>query len=216
MEVFFALYPYSLRKIKGIFVLGKPEVSVVAFASHDFDVYHLGDALTKKGWHLNTLQFPSRFVFTVSFSHSVFRTVPNSIIINCTWQWRRLLQATCSQGLLPLRREREDLETRLVFNTLYSQMFYQIYTDLINRILKIMKWKLCICPWLICCISIFCSIHICVTALNTQPGVADQFIKDVRECTAALLKDPAAKSSGMVRYSVSTNKWNKTNLTCGW
>ncbi|XP_058971919.2 sphingosine-1-phosphate lyase 1 [Pocillopora verrucosa] len=90
----------GLRKIKGIFVLGKPEVSVVAFASHDFDVYHLGDALTKKGWHLNTLQFPS-------------------------------------------------------------------------------------------------SIHICVTALNTQPGVADQFIKDVRECTAALLKDPAAKSSGM-------------------
>lgn len=90
----------GLRKIKGIFVLGKPEVSVVAFASHNFDVYHLGDALTKKGWHLNTLQFPS-------------------------------------------------------------------------------------------------SIHICVTALNTQPGVADQFIKDVRECTAALLKDPAAKSSGM-------------------
>lgn len=106
-KFFFALYPYSLRKIKGIFVLGKPEVSVVAFASHDFDVYHLGDALTKKGWHLNTLQFPSRFVFAVSFSHSVFRTVPNSIIINCTWQWRRLLQATCSQGLLLLRRERE-------------------------------------------------------------------------------------------------------------
>ncbi|PFX17489.1 Sphingosine-1-phosphate lyase 1 [Stylophora pistillata] len=90
----------GLRKIKGVYVLGKPEVSVVAFASHDFDVYHLGDALTKKGWHLNTLQFPS-------------------------------------------------------------------------------------------------SIHICVTYLNTQPGVADQFIKDVRECTAAILKDPSAKSSGM-------------------
>ena len=47
-------------------MLGKPEVSVVAFASNDFDIYQLGDALTKRGWNLNSLQFPSRFVFLVS------------------------------------------------------------------------------------------------------------------------------------------------------
>ena len=43
-------------------MLGEPEVSIVAFASRDFDVYLLSDALTKRGWNLNSLQFPSRFV----------------------------------------------------------------------------------------------------------------------------------------------------------
>ena len=60
-----SLLHYSLRKIKGIYVLGKPEVSVVAFGSNDFDIYRLGDALTKRGWNLNSLQFPARFVFEV-------------------------------------------------------------------------------------------------------------------------------------------------------
>ena len=48
-------------------------------------------------------------------------------------------------------------------------------------------------------ICLFCSIHICVTYLNTQEGVADLFVKDVRECTAEILKDPVVKTSGMVR-----------------
>ncbi|CAH3170637.1 unnamed protein product [Porites lobata] len=90
----------GLRKIKGIYVLGKPEVSVVAFASNDFDIYQLGDALTKRGWNLNSLQFPS-------------------------------------------------------------------------------------------------SIHFCVTYLNTQAGVAELFLKDVKECCAKLLNDPQAKTEGM-------------------
>ena len=45
----------------------------------------------------------------------------------------------------------------------------------------------------------FSSIHICVTYLNTQAGVADLFVKDVRECTAEILKDSSVKTSGMVR-----------------
>lgn len=53
MEVFFVLYFYSLWKIKGIFVFGKFEVSVVAFVLYDFDVYYLGDVFIKKGWYLN-------------------------------------------------------------------------------------------------------------------------------------------------------------------
>ena len=41
-------------------VLGKPMVSVVAFESIDpvIDVYDIGDAMSKKGWHLNSLQEP--------------------------------------------------------------------------------------------------------------------------------------------------------------
>ena len=49
-----------VRKISGLFVFGKPEVSVVAMGSNDFDIFRLSNALTTKGWNLNTLQYPSR------------------------------------------------------------------------------------------------------------------------------------------------------------
>lgn len=52
---------HRVSKIKGIFVFGEPEVSVVAIGSDDFDIFHLSNALTSKGWNLNTLQFPSRY-----------------------------------------------------------------------------------------------------------------------------------------------------------
>ncbi|XP_048126528.1 sphingosine-1-phosphate lyase 1 isoform X1 [Alosa alosa] len=90
----------AMRKIDGIFVFGKPEVSVVAIGSDVFDIYRLSNALTAKGWNLNTLQFPS-------------------------------------------------------------------------------------------------SIHICVTVLHTQPGVADQFISDVRELVGNIMKNPKEKTTGM-------------------
>ncbi|XP_020612836.1 sphingosine-1-phosphate lyase 1-like [Orbicella faveolata] len=113
----------GLRKIKGIYVLGKPEVSVVAFGSKDFDIYRLADALTKRHWHLNSLQFPS-------------------------------------------------------------------------------------------------SIHICVTYLNTQVGVADHFVKDVRECTAEILKDSSVKTSGMAAiYGMSQSIPDRSivsELACGF
>ncbi|KAJ5054145.1 uncharacterized protein L3040_000427 [Drepanopeziza brunnea f. sp. 'multigermtubi'] len=39
-------------------VLGHPLVSVVAFSSKTLDVYDIADAMTAKGWHLNSLQSP--------------------------------------------------------------------------------------------------------------------------------------------------------------
>ena len=42
-------------------MFGDPEVSVVALGSDVFDIFRLSNALTSKGWNLNTLQFPSRF-----------------------------------------------------------------------------------------------------------------------------------------------------------
>ena len=49
-----------MRKIEGLFVFGDPEVSVVAMGSDEFDIFRLSNALTGKGWNLNTLQYPSR------------------------------------------------------------------------------------------------------------------------------------------------------------
>ncbi|XP_051504453.1 sphingosine-1-phosphate lyase 1-like isoform X2 [Myxocyprinus asiaticus] len=90
----------GIRKVEGVFVFGDPEVSVVALGSNVFDIFRLSNALTSKGWNLNTLQFPS-------------------------------------------------------------------------------------------------SIHICVTMLHTQPGVAEQFINDVKKEVAIIMKNPNEKTTGM-------------------
>jgi len=39
-------------------IIGRPLVSVVAFTSKTLDVYDIADAMTSKGWHLNSLQDP--------------------------------------------------------------------------------------------------------------------------------------------------------------
>ena len=44
----------------------------------------------------------------------------------------------------------------------------------------------------------FSSIHLCVTHLTTKEGVADSFLKDVRECCASLMKEPHNNKEGMV------------------
>ncbi|XP_050394142.1 sphingosine-1-phosphate lyase 1 [Patella vulgata] len=49
----------GMKEIKGIFVFGDPQVSVVGIGSDDFNIFNLSDALAKKGWNLNPLQFPS-------------------------------------------------------------------------------------------------------------------------------------------------------------
>lgn len=90
----------EIRKIKGVFVFGDPEVSVVAIGSDVFDIFRLSNALTTKGWNLNTLQYPS-------------------------------------------------------------------------------------------------SIHICCTVLHTKSGVADQFVRDVKEQVAIIMKNPKEKTTGM-------------------
>lgn len=39
-------------------ILGHPLVSVVAFKSNTLDIYDIADAMSEKGWHLNSLQNP--------------------------------------------------------------------------------------------------------------------------------------------------------------
>ena len=48
----------ELRKIPGIHVMGTPTMSVFAMASEEINIYQLNDAMVKRGWSLNPLQFP--------------------------------------------------------------------------------------------------------------------------------------------------------------
>ena len=45
-------------KIEGLRVLGDPQLSVIAWASDHLDIYALLDAMARKGWTMNPLQFP--------------------------------------------------------------------------------------------------------------------------------------------------------------
>lgn len=43
------------------------------------------------------------------------------------------------------------------------------------------------------------SIHLCITQLHTKSGVAEQFLKDVKDSIEEIMKDLDAKTTGMVR-----------------
>jgi len=51
-------------------IVGTPATSVVAFTSSKFDIYRLLSILSKKGWSLNALQFPSCIHFCVTYCHT--------------------------------------------------------------------------------------------------------------------------------------------------
>jgi sphinganine-1-phosphate aldolase len=49
-------------------VVGKPATSVIAFSSNDFHIYRLSAEMSKRGWTLNGLQFPSAYAFNLIFT----------------------------------------------------------------------------------------------------------------------------------------------------
>ncbi len=55
--------------IKGLYILGKPDMSVFSFASDTFDIFALGDAMDRRGWHLDRQQFPSSLHMMVTAAH---------------------------------------------------------------------------------------------------------------------------------------------------
>lgn len=59
-----------MRSVKGIFIFGTPATSVVAIGSKEFDIFRLSDQLNKKGWNLNSLQFPSGIHICVTNMHT--------------------------------------------------------------------------------------------------------------------------------------------------
>lgn len=60
----------ELRKIPGIYILGKPEVSVFAIASKEFNIFRLSSAMNECKWNLGNLQFPSALHLSVTMLHT--------------------------------------------------------------------------------------------------------------------------------------------------
>jgi len=60
---FFSLKALILSRIEEIpelFVIGKPDMTVIAFGSNTVDIFEVNDIMSSKGWHLNALQRPNR------------------------------------------------------------------------------------------------------------------------------------------------------------
>ena len=60
----------EINQINELYVLGKPVISVFSFTSDKIDIYHLGDLLDKKGWHLDRIQFPNALHMMVNPHHA--------------------------------------------------------------------------------------------------------------------------------------------------
>ncbi len=59
----------GIAGIKGLYILGKPDMSVFAFASDALDIFALGDAMDRRGWHLDRQQFPSSLHMMITAAH---------------------------------------------------------------------------------------------------------------------------------------------------
>lgn len=61
----------GVEEIDGVFILGRPEMSVMAIGSGSVDIYEVGDELAARGWHLDRQQFPPSLHLTVNRGHVV-------------------------------------------------------------------------------------------------------------------------------------------------
>jgi glutamate/tyrosine decarboxylase-like PLP-dependent enzyme len=48
-----------VNDIEGLYLLGDPKAMIVCFGSKDYNIYRVGDKMSKMGWSLNSLQKPS-------------------------------------------------------------------------------------------------------------------------------------------------------------
>ncbi|KAL0357745.1 UNVERIFIED_CONTAM: Sphingosine-1-phosphate lyase [Sesamum calycinum] len=46
----------GVRQIPELFVIGRPDMTIVAFGSNVVDIFEVNDVMSSKGWHLNALQ----------------------------------------------------------------------------------------------------------------------------------------------------------------
>jgi sphinganine-1-phosphate aldolase len=51
---------YRIKEIPELFIIGRPDMTIVAIRSNDLDIFEVNDIMASKGWHLNALQRPNR------------------------------------------------------------------------------------------------------------------------------------------------------------
>lgn len=60
----------GISAIPELFVLGKPDCGVFAFASHGPDLMAIADQMEERGWHIDRQQFPTAIHLTITPAHA--------------------------------------------------------------------------------------------------------------------------------------------------
>jgi len=67
----------GIEAIPGLKVLSNPDISVMAIASDELDIYLVGDELSVRGWHLDRQQFPPSLHMTLHYGH---KDIPDAFL----------------------------------------------------------------------------------------------------------------------------------------
>ncbi|CAJ1839172.1 unnamed protein product [Sphenostylis stenocarpa] len=59
----------GIQEIAELFIVGKPDMTIVAFGSDVLDIFEVNDIMSSKGWHLNALQRPNSIHICVTLQH---------------------------------------------------------------------------------------------------------------------------------------------------
>lgn len=59
----------GIEAIEGLYVVGEPDTSVFAVASHQVDIFAVADALERRGWHMDRQVQPNSLHFMVTPAH---------------------------------------------------------------------------------------------------------------------------------------------------
>ncbi|EPS72842.1 hypothetical protein M569_01913, partial [Genlisea aurea] len=59
----------GIRDIPELAIIGRPDMTIVAFASDILDIFEVNDLMSSKGWHLNALQRPNSIHICVTLQH---------------------------------------------------------------------------------------------------------------------------------------------------
>ncbi|GAU17747.1 hypothetical protein TSUD_171350 [Trifolium subterraneum] len=59
----------GVEEIPELFIIGKPDMTIVAFGSNVLDIFEVNDIMSSKGWHLNALQRPNSIHICVTLQH---------------------------------------------------------------------------------------------------------------------------------------------------
>ena len=60
----------GVNAIPGLYVLGKPDMSVFAFASEEVDMFAVADAMDERGWHVDRQPAPPAIHIMVALAHA--------------------------------------------------------------------------------------------------------------------------------------------------
>ncbi|GAA0164404.1 hypothetical protein LIER_20054 [Lithospermum erythrorhizon] len=59
----------GIQQIPELNIIGRPDMTIVAFGSDKLDIFEVNDNMTGKGWHLNALQRPNSIHICVTLQH---------------------------------------------------------------------------------------------------------------------------------------------------